>query len=354
MRAPMNRSPKGFGRIARGFTPGQNVMGRFTPGQNVMGRFTPRHGVRTLTARGLSPGRVRSEVKMKPKMTPQPEGVRSTSPGVHPRAQREDVDSPGVEPRAGLKLAVAGKGGVGKTTIAAWLARLLAAKGKRVVAIDADPVPSLASALGIGRADEIVPINKMEQLISDRTGAPIGSMGAMFRLNPSVEDLPEKLSLEDHGVRLLVMGTIEQAGSGCACPQSVFLKALLRHLVLYEDDAVVLDMEAGVEHLGRATAMGVDVMLVVVEPGQRSVSAAVRISGFAAQLGVKRVLAVANKVRGPEDRDAISRALGDIEVAAFVDHDSRLVDSDLAGEAAAAHGRPAPEALAQLVDRLLA
>lgn len=253
-----------------------------------------------------------------------------------------------------MKLAVAGKGGVGKTTIAAWLARLLAASGKRVVAIDADPVSSLASALGIANAEEIVPISKMDQLISDRTGAPVGSMGAMFRLNPTVEDLPAKLSVEDHGVRLLVMGTIEQAGTGCACPQSVFLKALLRHLVLYDDDAVVLDMEAGVEHLGRATAMGVDVMFVVVEPGRRSVFAATRIADLAAQLGVKKVLAIANKVRGPQDREAIAKALGGIEVAASVEYDMGLVDSDLAGEAAAAYGAPVPAALTGLVDRLLA
>ncbi len=253
-----------------------------------------------------------------------------------------------------MKLAVAGKGGVGKTTISAWLARLLAAKGKRVIAIDADPVPSLASALGIENAHDIVPINKMDQLISERTGAPVGSMGAMFKLNPTVDDLPKKLSIEDHNVRLLVTGTIEVAGSGCACPQSVFIKALLRHLVLYEDDAVVLDMEAGVEHLGRATAMGVDVMFVVVEPGRRSVSAARHIAKLAAQIGVKKVLAVANKVRSEEDEQAIAKALGDIELAAAVRYDSGLVDSDLAGEAAALHDCVAPESLAALVGRVLA
>lgn len=176
----------------------------------------------------------------------------------------------------------------------------------------------------------------------------------MFRLNPTVDDLPERLSIEDNGVRLLVMGTIEQAGTGCACPQSVFLKALLRHLVLYEDDAVVLDMEAGIEHLGRATAMGVDAMIVVVEPGRRSVSAATRIAGLASQLGVKKVLAVANKVRSDEDRAAIAKALGDIELVASVEYDTGLVDSDLAGGAPAAHGAPIPESLSGLVDSISA
>jgi CO dehydrogenase maturation factor len=249
------------------------------------------------------------------------------------------------------KIAVAGKGGVGKTTVSAWIARVLASRGMRVIAIDADPVPSLASALGFDGADDIVPIGKMDQLISERTGAPIGSMGAMFRLNPTVEDLPERLSLENGGVRLLVMGTIEQAGSGCACPQSVFLKSLLRHLVLQHDDAVVLDMEAGVEHLGRATAMGVDVMFVVVEPGRRSVTAAKKIGELARQLGVKKVMAVANKVRNDMDRDAIVQALGpEIELAAVVAYDPTLVDSDLAGTAPAAFGAPVPDAIRTVAD----
>lgn len=252
-----------------------------------------------------------------------------------------------------LKIAVAGKGGVGKTTIAAWLSRELAKRGQRVIAIDADPVPSLASALGFAESEEIVPIGKMDQLIEERTGAPVGSMGQMFKLNPSVEDLPEKLSQEDEGVRLLVMGTVEQAGGGCICPQSVFLKTLLRHLVLQHDDVVVLDMEAGVEHLGRATSMGVDAMFVVVEPGRRSVTAAKKIGVLARELGVKRVLAIANKVRGDADQEAIVKALApEIELAAAVDYDTGLVDSDLAGEAPAKHGAVAPVSLQNLAESL--
>jgi CO dehydrogenase maturation factor len=252
-----------------------------------------------------------------------------------------------------LKIAIAGKGGVGKTTIAAWLARDLAARGMRVIAIDADPVPSLASALGFANADEIVPIGKMDKLIEERTGAPVGSMGQMFKLNPTVEDLPDKLSQEDRGVRLLVMGTIEQAGGGCICPQSVFLKSLLRHLVLLHDDAVVLDMEAGVEHLGRATSMGVDAMLVVVEPGRRSITAAKKIARLARQLGVKRVVAVGNKVRGEDDRATLEAAVGpELELAAVVGHDSALVDSDLAGRAPAPHGVTVPESLRALAGAL--
>lgn len=254
-----------------------------------------------------------------------------------------------------LKIAVAGKGGVGKTTIAAWIARELAARGMRVIAIDADPVPSLASALGFDQSEDIVPIGKMDKLIEERTGAPVGSMGQMFKLNPTVEDLPEKLSQEDHNVRLLVMGTVEQAGGGCICPQSVFLKTLLRHLVLLHDDAVVLDMEAGVEHLGRATAMGVDAMFVVVEPGRRSVGAAKKIASLAADLGVKKVVAIANKVRGEADRLAIEKALApEVELAAAVEYDTRLVDLDLAGKAPAEYGAAIPETISNIAEGLQA
>lgn len=238
----------------------------------------------------------------------------------------------------GLKLAVSGKGGVGKTTLAALLARHLAAGGKRVLAVDADPVPCLAAALGI--ALPIEPIVNMNDLIYERTGAQPGTMGGFFRMNPRVDDIPERFATVKDGVHLIVMGTVDHGGSGCVCPESVLLKNLVQHLVLYENDALVMDMEAGVEHLGRATAKAVNLMLVVVEPGARSLEAARTVKRLAADIGLTRVAAVANKVRGDGDLEIIRRGLGDIDLLGGMPYDPAFIEADLAGRPAFADGIP--------------
>ena len=210
----------------------------------------------------------------------------------------------------GLKIAISGKGGVGKSTLAAMLAHLAGSEGRRVLAIDADPDANLAAALGMpaaGRA-ELVPLSERRTLIEERTGAKVKQYGQVFKLNPDVSDIAEKESASIRGIHLLVLGAVESGGSGCACPESVMLRALLTDVVLYKDDCVIIDFEAGLEHLGRATAQGVDVMIVVVEPGGRAVETAASVRRMADEIGIRRVLVVGNKVTGPEDQAFLAGA----------------------------------------------
>ena len=241
-----------------------------------------------------------------------------------------------------LKIAVSGKGGVGKTSFAGLLVRHLAASGKRVIAVDADPVASLGAALAIEGHDKIEPIARMNDLIFERTGAKPGTTGGFFKLNPKVDDIPDRFAAIKDNVHLIIMGTVDHGGSGCVCPEAVMLKALLRHLALFSNDALVMDMEAGVEHLGRATTKGIDLMIVVVEPGSRSINAAKMIRTLAGDIGLERIAIVANKVRGPQDEQAIAKALADFEILGYLPYDPLLVEADLAGALAYPDGFPEP------------
>lgn len=258
----------------------------------------------------------------------------------HPHDHRHDT------PGKGLKLAVTGKGGVGKTTLASLLARVFAEDGSRVLAIDADPDANLATSLGIPpeKSLGLLPVARMKELAEERTGAS-GGYGTLFKLNPKVADLPGKFCLEHDGIRFLWMGTLEKGGGGCACPESTLVKRLMGHLLLEEEDVVLMDMEAGIEHLGRRTAEAVDALVVVVEPGQRSIQTAHQIMGLAADLGIGEVLVVGSKVRDAADRRLIEGAFSG---ARLLGHLSLSDELRLADRENLAPGGCAPASLAEV------
>ncbi len=232
-----------------------------------------------------------------------------------------------------MKIAITGKGGVGKTTLASLLAHLYAEEGKKVIAVDADPDANLASALGISKeeAEKIRPIADMAELIEERTGARRGSMGGVFKLNPKVDDLPEGIGYRLDGIILLTMGKMKDAASGCYCPENVLLRSLLKHLIVGRSEVVILDMEAGIEHLTRGTAESVDAFIVVVEPGQRSMQTAKTVYEMAKTLGVQQVFVVANKVRSTEDLRFIKDNIGGMEVIGSITFSHAVMEADMKG-----------------------
>ncbi len=233
-----------------------------------------------------------------------------------------------------MKIAISGKGGVGKTTVAAFLIKALSDRGFRVLAIDADPDANLAHALGLGNHFHITPISQMKELIEERTETKLGGFGAFFKLNPKVDDLPDSLGVEAmEGVRLLVMGGVKKGGTGCVCPESTLLKNLVRHIVLQRNEAVVMDMEAGLEHLGRGTAGAVDILLVVVEPGKRSIDTAREIKRLAGDIGIKRVGAVLNKIRRAEEEKLLREELKDMEILGYIPFREAILRADLENKA---------------------
>lgn len=254
-----------------------------------------------------------------------------------------------------LKIAIGGKGGVGKTTVTSLLARCLAAdKTNKVIAIDADPVANLAAGLGIPEDNPITPISQLTELIAERTGATPGTMGGFFTLNPKVDDIPDRFCQERDGVKLLVMGTVQSGGSGCICPESTILKALMNHLVLVRDDIVIMDMEAGVEHLGRATSSSVDALIVVVNPGARSRAAASKIRKLGQDIGIKNILILANRVQGPDDEQIIRQSLADFEIIGFLPEQEEIVNADRSGRRAFDDISLAPKELFDVVQKLTA
>ena len=231
-----------------------------------------------------------------------------------------------------MKLAITGKGGVGKTTLSSTLARLYADEGRTVLAADVDPDANLGLALGLSQeeVDRIVPISKMRTLVEERTGATAANK--FFKLNPYVADIPDTFSKDINGVKLLVMGTVDVGGSGCVCPEHVMLKSILSSLTYRKGDVVIMDMEAGLEHLGRGTAMNMDQFIVVIEPGARSVQTYHNVKRLASDLGVKRVRVVANKVRDERDEEFVKKSIPAEDLLGIVHYNTEVIDADRNGE----------------------
>jgi CO dehydrogenase maturation factor len=242
-----------------------------------------------------------------------------------------------------MKIAISGKGGVGKTTVAALLARAVSRHGRRVIAIDADPDSNLAASLGHPDPDSIVPLSKHKDLINERVGT-----GGVIRLNPRVDDLVDTIAADVDGIKLMVLGNIPRGGSGCFCSPSALLKALMLHLLAQPDEWVILDMEAGLEHLGRGSSGGVDGLLIIVEPGQRSIETARRISALASDLGIRQTWCVANKVRGDDDVRYLRDALAPLPLIGSIP-----ISDSLSGFTARIDGQSSPPDINDRIEGIL-
>jgi len=232
-----------------------------------------------------------------------------------------------------MKIAVSGKGGAGKTTVAGVMARILGERGKKVIAIDADPDSNLASAIGVDEEDlkEVIPLAAMEDFIAERTGSKKGQYGAFFQLNPRVDDIPERFSLMKDGVKLLVLGNIPRGGGGCFCAENALLRSLLSYVMIERDEYVIVDLEAGLEHLGRGTTEYIDALIVVVEPGRRSFQTARQVGRLADDIGIKKIYVVGNKIAGEQDEALVRENLEGLPLLGLLSLNDRVIEADKRG-----------------------
>jgi len=255
-----------------------------------------------------------------------------------------------------MKLAVTGKGGVGKTTISAMLARTFAGRNKRVLAIDADPNGNLPEAVGydVAAHGRLKPLIEEKDIIRERAGAAPGeSFGGVFVLNPKVDDFIERFAKPAHGVSVMITGELREALTGCYCPENAVLRAFIRHLFVEREEWVILDMEAGFEHLTRGTADAVDALLVVVEPGKRSMRTAEKIVSLAGQIGIKKHGFVLNKVNGDDERRTVEKVLGRENLWAALPYTGEAVRADLSGAPPFERCAALREPIDRLIDRII-
>jgi CO dehydrogenase maturation factor len=254
-----------------------------------------------------------------------------------------------------MKIAISGKGGVGKTTLTALLAQVYADQGKEVFAVDADPSPCLAGALGVpgDLQEKLHPISEMDELIYERTGAKPGTSGGFFTINPRVDDIPDKFSVTHRGVKLLEMGAVDLGGSGCICPESAMLKTLFTHMLFRKDEVLILDMYAGVEHLGRSTVDFVDAMLIVVEPTRRSIGTAIQIKKLAKDLGLNRLWLVGNKVENEEEIEFLKSNPANIPLLGILPASKGVLEADRKGIAVYDHVSDLKTAAEEIANELL-
>jgi len=233
-----------------------------------------------------------------------------------------------------MKIAVSGKGGVGKTFIAAGLARGFAERGLKTIAIDADSSPNLALTLGLSteEARKIVPISENKELVESKTGT---GYSGVYRLSFTVDDIVREYSVSTpFGVNLIVMGTVQSMGSGCMCAPNAVVRALLRHLIVERNEAVILDMEAGVEHIGRGTASHVDVLLIVGDSNMKALEIAKHIHDLATSAGMKQIFLIGNRVMNSAQKEAIKSFAekNGLPILAFVPFDQQVIEADMRGE----------------------
>jgi CO dehydrogenase maturation factor len=227
-----------------------------------------------------------------------------------------------------MKIAIAGKGGVGKTFVAGTLSRLLAHDGYKVIAVDADPAMNLAYALGISSKEtsDVIPISENNNLIEERVGT-----GPIINLNPSVNDIAEKFGITGpDNVILLIMGTVRSGGSGCMCNANSLISALIRHITLQRKDLVIADMEAGLEHLGRATVKGFDVLICIVEPRAQSIETTKKILKLASDLKIQNIIGFGNKIINPDDKHYIQKNLDEmgLKLVSSAPFDNSIIKAD--------------------------